>query len=159
MKNKFLIIIIVAIIAVIAIAAAFTMGLGSNNEMSDSSDWGTKELGDLKFKVPDKYKNGAMMSGNVVDGVEAGDTYQSEDLTISINDNNWTSELDKYMNSTTATMVVLDINGTEIETFSDNGNSVAFFEINGSKVAMSWSGNDVTGDIKAIIASFFQLNK
>lgn len=159
MKNKFLIIIIVAIIAVIAIAAAFTMGLGSNNEMSDSSDWETKELGDLKFKVPDKYENGAMMSGNIIDGVKTGDTYQSEDLTISINNTNWTSELDKHMNSTTATMVVLDINGTEIEAFSDNGNSVAFFKINENKVSMSWSGNDVAGDIKAIITSFFQLNK
>jgi len=144
---------------VIAIGAAFTMGLGSNDKMSDSSAWGTKELGDLKFKVPDKYQNGASMSGNIVDGVKTGDTYQSEDLTIGINNTNWTSELDKYMNSTTATMEVLDINGKEINTFSNNGNSVAFFEINGSKVTVTWSGNDVTGDIKAIIASFFKLNK
>lgn len=158
MKNKFIVIIIIAIIVIIALAAAFTMGLGSNNEMSDSSNWETKELGGLKFKVPDKYQNGAMMSGNVIDGVATGDVYQSQDLSISINNTNWTTELDKYMNSTSATLTVLNINGKEIKSFSADGNSIAFFEVNGSKVSMSWSGNDVTGDIKAIIASFFQLN-
>lgn len=53
MNKKFLIMII---IAVIAIAAAFTMGLGSNDKMSDSSNLETKQLGDLKFKVPAKYE-------------------------------------------------------------------------------------------------------
>lgn len=159
MKNKFIVIIIVAIIVILALGAAFTMNLGSNNEMSDSTNWGTKELGGLKFKVPDKYENGAIMSGNVVDGVATGDVYQSEDLTISLNNTNWTNELAKYMDSSSATMTVLDINGKEIKTFTADGNSIAFFEINGSKLSISWSGNDVTGDIKAIIASFFQLNK
>jgi len=151
--------IIVVIIAIIAIIAVFAMGFDNNNEMSDSTGWGTKELSGLKFKVPDKYENGVLMSGNIIDGVEAGNTYQSEDFAININNTNWTDELDKYMNSTTATMVLLNINGRDIKTFSDNGNSVAFFEINETKVAMNWSGNEVTGDIKAVIASFFQLNK
>jgi len=152
-------IIIMTIIAIIGIAAVLTMALSDNNEMSDSSDWITKELSGLKFKVPDKYESGALMSGNIIDGVKAGDTYQSEDLTISINNTDWTNELDKYMESTTATMILLNIDGRDIKTFSDDGNSVAFFEINGTKVTMTWSGEDVTGDIKAIIASLFQLNK
>ena len=158
MKNKFWIIIIVAIIAVIAIAAAFTMNLGSNNEASDSSNWKTKELAGLKFKVPENYENGAIMSGNIIDGVDTGDSYHSGDLLISINSNNWSKELDNHMNSTTSTILSLNIDGTEIEIFSDNGNSVAFFEVNGNKIAMSWEGNDITGDIRAIKNSFFQLN-
>lgn len=158
MKNKFLAIILVAIIIVIALGAAFTLGLGSNSEASDSSNWEIKELGGIKFKVPEKYQNGNILSGNIIDGVEAGDSYQSEDLMISINETNWTSEQNKFMNSDSNTMTVLDANGTEIKIFSENERSIAFFEVNTGNITISWSGNDVNGDIKAIIFSFFQEN-
>ncbi|RBQ23555.1 hypothetical protein ALNOE001_08300 [Candidatus Methanobinarius endosymbioticus] len=158
MKSKFLAIIIVAIIAVIALGAAFTLCLGSNGEPSDSSSWEVRELSGIKFKVPQKHESENMLSGNIIDGVKTGDMYQSEDLTISINDTNWTSELNKFMNTDSNSMTVLDANGTKIKTFSADGTSVAFFEINKNKIAVNWSG-DINGDIKAIIFSFFQENK
>ncbi|MBZ9571644.1 hypothetical protein KQY27_08810 [Methanobrevibacter sp. TMH8] len=159
MNNKFLIIIIIAIIAVIAIAAAFTMGFGSNNKMSDSSSWETKQLGDLKFKVPAKYENGSMMSGNIINGIKSGDVYQSQDLSISINDTNWSSELDKLMNASSADITIITIDGKDIKTFTTDENSTAFFKVNEDKIAINWSSKDINGDVKAIIASFFELNK
>lgn len=92
----------------------------------------------------------------MINGVENVNSYQSEDLTISINESNWISELNKLMDSESNSMTVLDTNGTEVKIFSAYGQSIAFFEIDGSKIAVGWSGEDVARDIKDIIYSFFQ---
>lgn len=62
-------------------------------------------------------------------------------------------------NSTTET---LNISGHEV-TVAHNDTapqpySVAFFKVYGKKVLMQWDGNNINGDIKAIIASFYALN-
>jgi len=158
MKKKFYIIIIVAIIAVIAIVATFSIGFIDNSGISDSSDWETKELVGLKFKVPHKYENGSVLSGNTVDSVKTENSYKSEDFFISVNDKNWTGENDKLMESTTAISLLYEIHNEEIIVFTENETSIAFFEVNGNKIYMSWSGEEATPDIKAIVASFFELN-
>lgn len=63
------------------------------------------------------------------------------------------------MNADSNSMIVLDTNGTEVKTFSVDGKSIAFFEINKNKIVLSWSGDEANGNIKAIIFSFFQENK
>jgi hypothetical protein len=159
MNNRFLVVIIIAIIAIIALGAAFTLGLGNNNQTSDNSNWEVKELSGIKFKVPQKYEQGSTLTRNIIDGVNTGNSYQSEDLLITINSTNWTSELNNYMNSDSATMTLLEIEGKEIKAFNLDGKSIAFFELNNNNITVTWSGDNVNGDIKAIIASFFQQNK
>jgi len=154
MNNKFIAIIIIAIIAIAAIGIALTLGSSDNNEPSDSSSWQTKDLAGVKFKVPPKYEQGATLTGNIIDGVETGNSYQSGDIIITTNDNNWSAERDKHMGSN-AIMTVLQLNGKEIEIFSSNGNSIAFFEAKNNNITMTWSGDNASGDIKAIILSFF----
>ena len=154
MMNKFIAIIIVAIIAIIAIGLAITLGTDNNNEPSDSTDWQTKELAGVEFKVPPKYEQGATMTGNIIDGVDAGNSYQSGDLLITANNNNWSAERDNYMGSNSV-MTVIQLNGNEIEIFTANGNSIAFFEAKNNNITLTWSGDTATGDIKAIILSFF----
>ena len=158
MNNKFLIVILIGVIAVIAFAAAYSLGFIDSNEISNSADWQTKNLSGLKFKVPSKYENGAMLTGNIVNGVTTADTYQSQDLNIILNSANWTDEFDKNMNSSTATTVLLEIDGKEVTIFSENGESVAFFQSNDDKILMFWHGDEAKGEIKAIIKSIFDLN-
>lgn len=155
MKNKYLAIIIIVIMAILALLGAFTLGIFDNNQTSDSSDWEVKNLAGITFKIPPKYEQGTIQSGNIIDGVNTENSYKSEDLSIAINSTNWTSDLNKFMNSDSAIMTVLDINGHEIEIFNDNGTSQAFFKVKNSTVAITWSGDDANGDIKAIINSFF----
>ncbi|MEA4956754.1 hypothetical protein SDC9_21421 [bioreactor metagenome] len=155
MENKYLAIIIIIVIAIIAIGAAFALGVFNNNETSDSSDWKNKTVVGITFKIPPKYEQGTSQSGNVVDGISTGNSYISNDLIININNTNWTSDLNKSMDSDSAVMTVLDVNGHEIEIFSNNGTSKAFFKVRNSTVAITWSGDNVNGDIKALINSFF----
>ena len=152
--NKFIVIIIVAIITIAAIGIALTFGIGGNNEPSDSSDWETKELAGVKFKVPPKYDQGVTLTGNIIDGVAGGNSYQSGDLIITANNNNWTEERNKYMISDSV-MIVMQLNGKEVEMFTSNGNSIAFFEAKNNNITVSWPGDEANGDIKAIILSFF----
>jgi len=116
-----------------------------------------KEIAGLKFKVPQKYAAGTTMSGNIIDGVDTGHSYQSQDLIITINDT--TNKTENLMNSDTAGMTVLTINGTEIQVFDLDGKSTALFEVQNNNVTMEWSSNDITPEIKAIISSFIQENK
>ena len=157
-NKKSLAIIIIAIIIVIALVGVFSLGLGTNNEISDSTNWQVKDLAGVKFKVPSKYEQGTTLTGNVIDGVNTGNSYQSEDLIIRVNDANWTSELNKHMNAVSP-MTLLNIEGKDINVFNADGNSIAFFKVNNNTITMSWSGDNISGDVKAIIASFFQENK
>lgn len=155
MKNKYLAIIIIIIIAIIALVGAFTLGIFDNNQTSDSSDWEVKNLSGITFKIPPKYEQGTTQSGNIIDGVNTGNSYRSEDLSIIINSTNWTNDLNKSMDSDSAVMTVLDINGHEVEIFSDKETSKAFFKIKNSTITINWSEDNVNGDIKALITSFF----
>jgi len=155
MKNKYLIIIIIIIIATIALGGAFTLGFFNNDQTSDSSTWKVKNLADITFKIPPKYEEGITQSENVIDGVNTEESYISGELSIIINSTNWTNDLNRFMNSESATMTVLDVNGHEIEIFSDNETSQAFFKVKNSTVTIKWSGDNTDGDIKAIINSFF----
>lgn len=154
MVNKFLAIVIIAIIALIALGIGLTLGLGGSNEPSDSSDWQTKELAGVSFKVPPKYEQGATLTGNIVDGVDTGNSYQSGDLIVTANNNDWSSQLNKNMVSD-AVMTVIQLNGKEIQIFTSGENSIAFFEAKNNNITVSWSGDKADGDIKAIILSFF----
>lgn len=144
-------------------------GLATNNEMTNSSDWEVKELAGLKFKVPEKYSSGVTLSGNVIDGVKTGNSYQSNNggLVINIassgeNSTEIDNEYNRYMDSNSSSEI-LNISGHEV-TIAHNDTSsqtisIAFFEVNGAKIAMTWDGTNIDGDIKAIIASFYELNK
>lgn len=130
----------------------------TNTSEVNTDDWTIKELAGIKFKVPQKYAVGTTLSGNIIDGVETGHKYLSKDLTIRINDTNWTNNKDKFMNADLATQTVSDINGTEIQTFSLNEKSTAFFELNNTTITIEWQGDEITPEIKAIISSFIQDN-
>lgn len=167
MDKKYLYILIIVIIALIAIVGIFMMGSDNNKtEISDSSNWEVKELAGVEFKVPEKYKSGITMTGSVIDGKETGNFYESNGLRINVflkdeNSTDWDNELNSYMDSS-STVDLLDISGNEVKVVHNDTNgttiSIAFFEVNGDKIAITWEGN-IDGDIKAIISSFYELNK
>ncbi|MDR2966831.1 MAG: hypothetical protein LBU74_02655 [Methanobacteriaceae archaeon] len=144
-------------------------GIANNNEMSDSNDWEVKELAGLKFKLPEKYSSGMILSGNIIDGVETGNSYESNNggLIINIyladeNSSKGDTEYNSYMESN-STVEILKISGHEITIAHNATNfqpvSIAFFEVNGDKIVIKWDGANIDKDIKAIIASFYELNK
>jgi len=138
----------------------------NNEKMSDSSNWQVKELAGIKFKLPEKYSNGILLSGNIIDGVETGHSYQSNEggLVINISLSGNSSEIDKeydnYMKSNSSTEIY-DISGHEVIVVHNDTNptpfSIAFFEVNGNKIAIKWNELNINGDIKAIITSFYEL--
>jgi hypothetical protein len=168
--KKYTYILIIIIIAIIGIVGVYMSGLTINNEkISDSSNWQVKELAGIKFKLPEKYSSGILLSGNIIDGVETGNTYQSNEgglfIRIVLSSEN-SDEIDKeygrYMESNSSTET-FNISGHEVTVAHNDTNpqpfSIAFFEVNGNKIAMKWDELHIDGDIKAIIASFYELNK
>ena len=137
--------------------------------MADSSNWEIKELAGIKFKLPEKYISGILLSGNVIDGVETGHSYESNDggLFIKVylsgeNSSERDNEYNSYMDSNSA-VEVLTISGHEIIVAHNDTNSqpfsIAFFEVNGNEIVIKWDGANIDEYIKAIIASFYELNK
>ena len=168
--KKYIYVLITVIIAIIAIVGIYTSQTTINNEkISDSSNWQVKELTGVKFKLPEKYSSGVLLSGNVIDGVETGHSYQSNEgglvINIALSGENST-EIDKeynsYMKSNSSTEI-FNISGHDITVVHNESNpqpiSIAFFELNGNKIVIKWNDTNINEDIKAIIASFYELNK
>ena len=144
-------------------------GIATNNEISDSNNWEVKELAGVKFKLPEKYSSGLLLSGNVINGVKTGNSYQSNNGGLVIimylaneNSSERDNEYNSYMDSNSTTEI-LDISGHEVIIAHNDTNqqpfSISFFEVNGNKIVMKWDGTNIDGDIKAVIASFYELNK
>ncbi|MCL2157767.1 MAG: hypothetical protein FWH54_07075 [Methanobrevibacter sp.] len=62
-----------------------------------------------------------------------------------------------------STFEIVTITGHEV-TIAHNDTSpepflIAFFEVNGAQIIMQANGDSIDKDIKAIIASFYELNK
>jgi len=167
-EKKYLYILIIAIIVVIAIVGVYFSGIANTSKISNSNDWKTNELAGIKFKLPEKYSGGMFLSGNVVDGVETGNSYESNNgelvIKIYLSGAN-TTERDKEYNSymeSNSTFEIVTISGQEatiVHNETSQPYSIAFFEVKGAQIVMKWEGSNIDGDIKAIIASFFELNK
>ncbi len=168
MDKKYLyILIIVIIIAIIAIAGVFLSGPANNNETTiDTNNWNSKELAGIKFKVPEKYSSGISMTGSVIDGKETGNVYESNGLLINVylsgeNLTDRDNEYDSYMKSNASTEII-KISGNDVtiahNDTSSQSFSVAFFEVGGNQIVIKWDGNTINNEIKAIIASFYELN-
>jgi len=165
--RKYLYTLIAVIVAIIATVGIYITQTTINEEISDSTNWQVKELAGLKFKLPEKYSSGLLLSGNFIDGVETGNSYQSNEgglvINIYLSSENSTEidkEYNKYMESNSSTEI-FTISGHEVTVAHNDTNSfsIAFFEVNGNKIVMKWNELNTDGDIKAIIASFYELNK
>ena len=159
---------IIAIVAVIAIVGVYFSGIFNNSEISNSNDWEIKELAGLKFKLPEKYSKGILLSGNIIDSVKTGNSYESNNggfiINVYLSDENSTerdNEYNSYMGAN-STIEILNISGQDIIVVCNDTSpqpfSVAFFEVNGDKVVLKWDGTSVDADIKAVVASFYELN-
>ncbi|MCL2115460.1 MAG: hypothetical protein FWH29_04490 [Methanobrevibacter sp.] len=100
--------------------------------------------------------------------METGNSYESNNGGLKINiylSNENSSQRDDEYNSymeSNSTIEILNISGNDITVvYNDTGPqpfSIAFFEVNEDKIVIKWDGTNIDGDIKAIIASFYELN-